>query len=304
MDISVIISTHNQAGRLRITLESLVACTLPAGVAWELVLVNNACTDDTDAVAAGHANRLPLKLVHEPRKGLSWGRNAGLAAARGDFLLFTDDDVRVCPAWLDVYERARRGLGAGWFYGGPVESEFEDPAIDPLVLEFAPVSVRGMDYGCAARPLAASEWFVSANWGCDAARLREAGGFDVRLGIGATASGPQVGEETDLMRRLEAAGMKGYYLPEARLHHFVPAAKATRRHVGSRLTESTFFQAARAGAEPIRGRRLFGVPRWLLRQAAVSWVKWQVQALSGRPPRAYFEYCRARGLIRAARRPR
>ena len=81
MDISVIISTHNQAARLRITLGSLAACTLAAGVTWELVLVNNACTDDTDAVAAGHANRLPLKLVHEPRKGLSWGRNAGLAVA-------------------------------------------------------------------------------------------------------------------------------------------------------------------------------------------------------------------------------
>ena len=59
IDVCVMLCTWNNSSRLRITLDAIAQCEVPEGLCWELVLVNNNCTDDTDAVAAEFAERLP-----------------------------------------------------------------------------------------------------------------------------------------------------------------------------------------------------------------------------------------------------
>ena len=100
VSVSVVICTWNRAGLLDQTLARMRELHVPAGLAWELLVVNNNCTDDTDAVAARHRGHLPLRPVREPTPGLSNARNKGLAEARGELILWTDDDVRVDPGWL------------------------------------------------------------------------------------------------------------------------------------------------------------------------------------------------------------
>jgi len=99
--ITVVICTHNRAARLRDTLRSI----LPRLTAdTELMVVDNASTDETGAVCAGllgHEQRR-VYLV-EPRLGLSAARNTALVRARGEFVLFVDDDVLVESGWLQSY---------------------------------------------------------------------------------------------------------------------------------------------------------------------------------------------------------
>lgn len=87
MKISVIICTWNNAKRLAITLQSFTTCSIPDDVTWEVVLVNNNCTDETDQVVGQFKGKLPLVYVREPQQSLSRARNAGLAVATGRLIV-------------------------------------------------------------------------------------------------------------------------------------------------------------------------------------------------------------------------
>jgi len=99
---SIIVVTRNNADLLREALESILADT--SRVPRELIVVDNGSTDRTADIVAHAAVMASLPVTHlaEPRVGLSRGRNAGVAAAHGEVLLFTDDDVLVEDGWADA----------------------------------------------------------------------------------------------------------------------------------------------------------------------------------------------------------
>ncbi len=94
--ISVVICCYNSAPRLQQTLAHLAAQEVDNELLWELIIVDNNCTDDTVQFAqtqwASLAINTPLKIVEEPRAGLSYARERGAATASYDLILFCDDD--------------------------------------------------------------------------------------------------------------------------------------------------------------------------------------------------------------------
>lgn len=85
--VSIIICTYNRSELLAFCLESLTTQTVPAG-RFEVVVVNNNSSDDTDAVAAGFATQFPrFQLVHEHQQGLSHARNKGLEVAHYEWVV-------------------------------------------------------------------------------------------------------------------------------------------------------------------------------------------------------------------------
>ena len=99
---SIIICTRNRADHLRRTLDSLAGVHVPEGWAVELLVVDNGSTDDTEGVVTSFS--VPGVHVHyhvEPQRGQCYARNKGLGLARGDIILFTDDDVRFPRHWLE-----------------------------------------------------------------------------------------------------------------------------------------------------------------------------------------------------------
>ena len=102
MHISILICTRNRAASLRETLRSLSTLRIPEGETVELIVVDNGSTDDTATVVETEApDVLAPRRVYAETPGLSNARNAGVAAAKGEILLFTDDDVRVPPDWIE-----------------------------------------------------------------------------------------------------------------------------------------------------------------------------------------------------------
>jgi GT2 family glycosyltransferase len=100
--LSVVIPTRNRSGILRTTLEHLTASDILQP--WEVVVVANACTDDTAAVVAemAAAGRLPARLVEEHRPSASVARNRGGRAAASPLLVFLDDDILLAPETLST----------------------------------------------------------------------------------------------------------------------------------------------------------------------------------------------------------
>src|SRR5688572_32298959 len=99
MDATIAICTWNRSDLLEKTLVHMQQLAVPAGVSWEIVVVNNRCTDNTDEILAKYIGALPLRRVFEDKQGQSHARNAAAVAARGDLIIWTDDDVLVDAQW-------------------------------------------------------------------------------------------------------------------------------------------------------------------------------------------------------------
>src|SRR6185295_6783569 len=120
-DISAVITTYNRSEMLAAALEPLLRQNA-GGVRYEVIVVDNNSTDNTRTtveafIARGYPN---LRYVFEPKQGIAHGRNAGIAAAQGDIIAFTDDDVVVTDNWIAVIKRAFAENPDVEFIGGKI----------------------------------------------------------------------------------------------------------------------------------------------------------------------------------------
>jgi len=247
MDVSVLIATRENAMRLKQTLDAFPELIIPHGLRWELIIVNNNCTDNTDDVVNEFSSILPISYLKEPLQGTSRARNRGLMGAKGNLVIFTDDDVKPCADWIKIYWQAYNDNSAEYFFGGPIESIFEAGKPDEDLLSAAPYSVRGLDFGKFKKVISNEESFINANWSAPLRAIKQAGAFDIELGLGASPTKLTTGGETDLMYKLRSIGLAGLYLPEARLQHYVPKQKCTLEHILARREAGALHRYIRFG---------------------------------------------------------
>lgn len=304
-DVSVVISTYNRAGELAGALESVLSQEA-GGVEYEVILVDNNSTDHTRAVADALVARYPdrLRYLFEPRQGLSYGRNTGIAAARGPIVAFTDDDVRVAPDWVARIARVFRDRPDIAYIGGKVLPRWSTPPPRWLVNHhWSPLAL--IDYAdeyiesSASRPVC----FVGANLAFRREVFDRVGLFNpalgrVKDGIGST-------EDHDLQLRLWRAGLKGLYQPELIVTAEVSPDRLTKRyhrrwHRGHgrycalmRVHESMIGGNGPIGRDPDLVT-LFGSPAFLYTQAITSSWKWVVALVRGPDWRPLYEENRVR----------
>jgi len=263
MTVTVAICTWNRAALLDQTLARMRELRVPPGLAWELLVVNNNCTDNTDTVIAKHAESLPIRRLLETKQGLSHARNCALEHGTGELFIWTDDDVLVDPAWLAAYvEAASANPGAGYF-GGPVRPWFEAPPPADIAQHLP--AIRGafalVDYGDETRQLKPGEAPFGANMAYRAELIRTFR-FDPKLGrTGANLIGD---EETALLDSLNRAGKFGVWVGPARVEHFIPKDRATWAFVW-KFYHGLGMTGTRRHGIPMCST-LLGKPRWAVRE--------------------------------------
>lgn len=277
MDVSVIIPTYNNCSRLNLTLTAFTGLDFHPDISWELIVVDNNSNDSTKKTIESYSGVLPIKYVSESNQGISNAKNAGLKKASGQLVIFTDDDVRPCKDWILVYWREYKLNPVGYFWGGPVVSEFEAPPIDWALIQLAPPSVKGLHWGNYKRKLTPREFFIGANWAVPLRIVKGIGGFNIKMGLNPLSGKVLVGEESDLMNRLQTIGLRPLYLPGASIKHFVPKMKMTLDHIASRTEASGRFLADKALNTP--SVCFQGVPRWIYKQAFVFLLKSKIKRI-------------------------
>lgn len=231
--ISAIVCTHNRADYLERALESLAAQSLPPEQ-FEVVVVDNASTDQTAAVCAKWTKRIAnFHHLREDRLGLSWARNAGAAASRAPYLAYLDDDARADRDWLkhllDAFEASESPPVC---IGGRVLLDWETAAPSWLPARYYSLFTF-VDHGEQERPLADGEYLVGANIAFRRDVLLDMGGFDTNLGR--KGSMLLSGEESAIVNRLLQRGLPVHYCGRAIVLHAVPAARRRRRWLWARL---------------------------------------------------------------------
>ncbi len=267
MKITVAVCTWNRAKLLDKTLAEMQKLAIPHGVEWELIVVNNNCTDDTDQVLARNREVLPLRRVLEERQGQCHARNAAIDHARGDYVIWTDDDVLVDAHWLEEYCRAFLKWPEAAYFGGKIRPWFESnpPAwiVTNLRILQGMLVVREFDEDAGVLndklPFGANMAFRRDVFSFER--------FDPRIGL--CGDDHVRGDETAFFHKLRQRGLTGIWVPTAEVRHFVGRERATVRflwkyHVGMGRTE------VRLSANPSDGAALGGAPRWLYRTLWVS----------------------------------
>jgi glycosyltransferase involved in cell wall biosynthesis len=117
MDVSVVVPTRNRSALLAMSLHSVLS---QRDVDLEVIVVDEASTDDTQAVLAGLGDSRVRVLRHDSPKGVSTARNHGIEAARAEWVAFLDDDDLWAPRKLALQLEAARDTGASWVYAGHV----------------------------------------------------------------------------------------------------------------------------------------------------------------------------------------
>ncbi|NOT26803.1 MAG: glycosyltransferase [Acidobacteria bacterium] len=268
MRIVVAICTWNRCELLRQTLEGLKALVIPADVTWEVLVVNNNCTDATDSVVAEFTRMLPVRLVHEQVPGLSNARNRALRESRADYIVFTDDDVQVESGWLHAFVEAARTWPAAAVFGGPVHPWF--PVLpDPELFEAFP-AIRngfcGIDHRRLLGPLPSPLRLTGANM---AFKLDTLGTlqFDPALGVNQASLGGS--EETAYITALRARGEEVVWVPSMLLRHYVDPARMQLGYL-IRLARDRGRSAVREKGVP-RAAKIAGAPvRFWVRLATAS----------------------------------
>jgi glycosyltransferase involved in cell wall biosynthesis len=116
--ISVIVATRNRRESLQQFIDGLRV--LPDRPAWELIVADNGSTDGTDLLLSTIEADLPVLVVNEKQPGKSRALNKALKHARGDILLFTDDDIVPDQNWLMALHKASLEYPNANVFGGRV----------------------------------------------------------------------------------------------------------------------------------------------------------------------------------------
>jgi glycosyltransferase involved in cell wall biosynthesis len=117
VDVSVVLPTRNRSALLASALRSVV---IQQGVRLEIIVVDEASTDDTAAVLGAIGDPRVRVIRHECSLGVSAARNRGAAEGRGDWLAFLDDDDLWAPDKLARQLHTAHATGRDWAYTGAV----------------------------------------------------------------------------------------------------------------------------------------------------------------------------------------
>jgi glycosyltransferase involved in cell wall biosynthesis len=101
--VSVTICCHNGAARLPATLQHIAIQQGCEELTWEILIIDNASTDETASVVQQFSAEHPelvVRVVNEPRLGNGYARQRGMKEARHDIILFVDDDNWISPNYL------------------------------------------------------------------------------------------------------------------------------------------------------------------------------------------------------------
>ena len=306
--VTVVMPTYNRAQLLGDAVRSVLAQDAPPP--YEFVVVDNNSKDDTRAVVEAliPASGGRLRYVFEGRQGASHARNAGVAAARGEFVAFTDDDVRTSPTWVAEIHRAFVQHPWAEFVGGRVYARWPGPVPAWLTRDhWSPLAL--IDYGDEPfrvdldRPVC----LVTANVAARRATFDRVGPFDParQHARGAVAAS----EDHEWELRVLRSGGAGLYSPAIVLDAEVQPNRLGKayhrkwhfdhgRSLAGLLAAGETFDARMLPVAQATNRPMpLGVAPWAYRQLAESIARSAVAWMRRRESDAFLHECRARELV-------
>ena len=204
MRATIQLCTYNRAALLERVLDACFEQTAGSDV-YEVVLVNDGSTDATPEVIERAAARATCRFVAvtQPNSGLAKGRNAGIARANGERIIFIDDDVLPLPNFVEEHLRSHERTPQAVVRGGAINVESFDDLPPPVW------SIKHYS----------GNFFWTTNVSVPLATIRAIGGFNETFS--------EYGwEDIDVGLRLRFGGVRGVFNPKALVYHYKPRPRS------------------------------------------------------------------------------
>ena len=263
--LSLIVCTYNRDRYLYGALQCIAENGFPLE-AYEIILVNNMSTDNTEAECQRFQKDYPGVDFHyfvETRQGLSFARNRGIEESRGDTLVFLDDDSYIQKGYLENLQKQLEAHPDADAFGGKIDPIFESGEAPKWLSKWNYSWVSAIDLGKQVRLFKGKAFPIGANMGIKKAMLSKIGIFNTELGR--SKKNLMGGEEKDLFERIRQQGGNIYYFPDVVVQHVIPPSRTTYEYV-KRLGEGVGM------SERIR---TLNISRWkYLKRLLSELVKW------------------------------
>ena len=281
MKITVAICTWNRSELLDQTLDQMTKLSIPKDIEWELLVVNNNSTDNTDEIIKKYETKLPIRRLFEPVLGLSNARNRALQEARGDYIIWTDNDVLIDKEWIAEYCKAFRRWPNVVIFGGPIKPFFEGIPPDWLKqcygMEGAAYAL--LDLGEKAIPLTVDSTPFGANY---AIRTKEHLRYPYIPSLGNKGDRWIGGEETFIIMTMLNDGLSGQWVPHAQVQHYITKERQTINYL-LRITYLRNTTNIQLMQQYYKTRMLFGAPKWIWKAAIKSGIDYCIHRLFSKP---------------------
>jgi glycosyltransferase involved in cell wall biosynthesis len=218
--LSLIVCTYNNCRQLETALASIAAQRLASDTAFDLLVVDNNCTDDTATVVDAFAQANPalaVRRIHESRQGLTPARQCGAVHSAAEWIAFVDDDCVLEPDWVAqvlAFTRQNPRCGA---IGGRVVLDYLSPP-DPYLKDYGWL-MGHQDFGEVAR---AVPYLVGAGLVLRRTALDQSGWTEKPLLQDRIAERLVSGGDMEIGPRIAAKNWQLCYLPACRLYHRIP----------------------------------------------------------------------------------
>jgi len=231
--MTLMICTHNRGDRFRETLDAIYAMDRVDGRVAELLIVDNASSDNTPQVVDGviaSGPPIPTRRVVEPRIGAIHARRRAVTEARTPLIAWLDDDVIPSPGWaaaiLSCLDRQPR---AG-VIGSRISLRWESGPTS-LATKFRS-QLAEQELGDEPHMLAKPEsGFATAALAARRQAVVDSGWLDHAYLCGPNGQQLSRGEDYEMVIRIRKAGWEAWYEPTARIEHLIPAKRQSREYL-------------------------------------------------------------------------
>lgn len=216
--LSVVIPTYNRRTRLARVLRSLADQTID--VPFEVVVVSDGSTDGTESSIEALDLPIDLRCFHQENRGPAAARNRGVQAARGELIVFVDDDVVAHPNLLADHWQAH-GANSRLVTIGPMVDPDDHHMSVWVQWEQTMLAKQYADMADGKYPATARQ-FYTGNAAVRRCHLAEVGGFDESF---------RRAEDVELAYRLEGIGLDFEFRPDAIGYHYAERSYQSWRDI-------------------------------------------------------------------------
>jgi GT2 family glycosyltransferase len=255
--------------------------SVPEDMTWEIVIVDNNSTDDTKDQTARFARSTDIyvRYVFEGRQGLNNARNAGIKAAKGELLIFIDDDVEVTDNWLaemkDAFDRYPV-VGVG---GKVILKEtLEKPAWWIAEYDGALGKFDAGDAIILSDDTYTSIIGIGANLGFKRSVFDKYGLF--RSNLDRQKNKLSMGGDVEFVQRVKTAGGLTMYYPAAVVYHCPTVNRITQSYLRRWYFRIGEWEARKGLVGTSQADTILTVPRWRYRSALEHLLKASTKHLS------------------------
>lgn len=266
MRFSFITCTYNREKYLGQTLKSVCEQTFSAGD-YEILVIDNNSTDGTADVCQEYRLKYPDRQFHcfkEMNQGFSFALNRGIREAKGEYIIYVDDDETVEPEHLERLNNRLEEYPEAVLAASPVVPVYENG--EPRWMSYFTQRLIGgwFDRGNKVKVLDANHYPGTGHTVIKRELYQKYGYYNTELGRKGTSL--MGAEDKDMFNRLKSNGVVSYYFPDIPIYHHIPESKTTDEFF-DRLTyavgKSERVRTLSVSAEEYR-RRLF--------REAVKWA--------------------------------